>query len=903
MRRYWTTILLLLILVGLAFLNSGVRLWMDWLWFQETGYTILFSKSLITRLAMGLIAGVLFFLIVWGNAFLARQFAGEPTFYSGGEIIEIPQLAGVKSVLHRVVFGVALFLSYVVGSWAGSHWETYLRYREAVPFGAPDPLFQIDIGFYVFTVPFYHFLYNAGFVALLFAFLASLLVYLVEGGIWLTRRGPQVARAVRVHLLGLVGVFLILLSFHYRLDIYDLLLSDRGIIFGASYADIEAQLPALRILVWVSLLAAVLVLATAFGKSYTPAIGGVLLLVGVSIIGNRIYPEIIQRFEVAPNEIVKESPYLALEIQYTRMAYGIDQVEEEEFPALENLTPEALKRNESTLQNIRLWDHKPLLRTYGQLQVIRPYYEFVDVDNDRYQIDGQYRQVSLSPRELDSSRLPSRIWINEHLTYTHGYGLALGPVNQFTREGLPQFLIKDIPPQASTGIEVSRPQIYFGEITDSYCFVKTKAKEFDFPSGDENVYTDYSGTGGIPVNSFFRKLLFGFHFKEPKIILSSDITGESRLMFGRDIQTRVRKLLPFLRYDADPYMVIAEDGHLYWIVDGYTVDSRFPYSRPTPRLGNYVRNSVKATIDAYNGTVNFYLSDPKDPLIQTYARVFPGVFQPLDSMPADLRKHIRYPEDLFAIQAEIYATYHMTDPQVFYNKEDLWRIPSTSQGGSETALEPYYTIMKLNTAEAKEEFILMIPFAPARRENMIAWMAARCDEPNYGQLVVYNFPKQRLVYGPSQIINRINQDPEISKQLSLWNQGGSTVIRGSLLVIPVDESILYIQPLYLAAAREGALPELKRVFVAFGNNIAMEETLEFSLSRIFGESGVRTTPGTATAPGGPGVPSSGDLVSQAASHYQRAQEAIRQGNWSVYGEEIRQLGEVIRKMQEQPRRP
>jgi uncharacterized protein len=901
-RRNWKVFFLLIIVVALGLANSMVTLWVDWLWFEELGYSILFTKSLLTQIFLATVFGLFFFILVYGNALAARRFARQGTQIYFDNIVEFPQLEGLKSVIHWVLLGSSLFLAYLVSSWAAGKWEVYLRYRNAIPFGTNDPLFFRDIGFYFFTLPFYHFLYQFGFVVLLFSFLISLLVYLVEGGFWLTNRGPQLARSARIHLSAIVALFLALLAFHYRLEIFDLLFSERGVVFGAGYTDIKAQWPVLRVLMLVSILSAILVMASAFRRSYKSAAWGLGVLVGVAIVGNGVYPEMIQRFEVAPNEISKEGPYIDLGIKYTRMAYGIDEVVEEEFPALESLSQQALKQNELTLLNIRLWDHRPLSRTYSQLQVIRTYYDFVDVDNDRYFIDGQYRQISLSPRELSSERLPSRIWINEHLTYTHGYGLCLGPVNQITREGLPQFFIKDIPPVATTNIKVTRPQIYYGEITDSYCFVKTKSKEFDYPSGDENVYTDYSGSGGIPVQNFFRKLFFSFRFKEPKIILSGDIHGGSRLMFDRAVPTRIQKLLPFLRYDRDPYMVISDRGELFWMVDGYTVSERFPYSQPTRGIGNYIRNSVKATIDAYNGTVQFYVSDPKDPVIQVYSKIFPGVFRALEEMPKDLRRHIRYPEDFFTIQANIYATYHMRDPQVFYNKEDLWRVPALSKTDGENVVEPYFIIMKLNTEAAQEEFILMIPFTPARRENMIAWMAARCDAPNYGRLIVYNFPKQRLVYGPSQIVSRINQDTEISRQLSLWNQKGSVVIHGSLLVIPIEESILYIQPLYLAAEQEGSLPELKRIIVAFGNTIAMEETLELSLARIFGGGIPPQSSESLTQPTRQKEDRSlKTLIEQAANHYNRAQDALKQGNWSGYGEEIKQLGETLKSLKEEPR--
>ncbi|HEY3304788.1 MAG TPA: UPF0182 family protein, partial [Candidatus Binatia bacterium] len=575
-------------------------------------------------------------------------------------------------------------------------------------------------------------------------------------------------------------------------------------------------------------------------------------------------------------------------------AYGLDKIESKDFPAEERLTAADLKRNEATIKNIRLWDHRPLLATYGQLQEIRTYYKFVDVDNDRYLIDGGSRQVMLSARELSYQHLPSRIWINEHLTYTHGYGVVFGPVNQVTPEGLPEFFIKDIPPVASKpALRVTRPEIYYGELANDYVFVKTKASELDYPAGDQNVYTNYEGSGGVSVGSFWRKLLFSARFATLRIALSNDVTGQSRILYHRQIQERVAKIAPFIKFDRDAYLVIAQGGRLFWIIDGYTTSSRYPYSEPVPKLGNYIRNSVKAVIDAYNGAVDFYVSAPDDPIIQAYGKIFPGLFKPPEQMPEEIRAHIRYPQDFFTVQAHMYATYHMQDPQVFYNKEDVLSIPHRSIGGRETEMEPYYTIMRL-PGETREEFVLLLPFTPNKRDNMRAWLAARSDPPNYGKLIALDFPKAKLIYGPRQIDARIDQDAVISQQLSLWNQRGSQVIRGSMLAIPIEASLLYVQPLYLAAEK-GSLPELKRVIVAFGNQIAMEETLEQSLDRIFGGRSAQ-----ARAPEGrEAVSKEKTLANQAAEHFARAQEYLRQGNWAAFGEELKRVEELLKEMARQ----
>jgi len=476
---------------------------------------------------------------------------------------------------------------------------------------------------------------------------------------------------------------------------------------------------------------------------------------------------------------------------------------------------------------------RALLDTLGQLQEIRTYYQFNSVDHDRYTIDGKYRQTLLSPRELKSENLPNRTWINEHLTFTHGYGVSLSPVNQVTPQGLPVLLIKDIPPRSSVDLKVGQPEIYFGELSSDHVFVNTGTKEFDYPEGEKNVYKNYEGSGGFPVDSFINKALLAARFKTLKILFSQDINNESRVLMYRNITERVLKVAPFLRLDSDPYLVVTE-GKMKWIYDAYTVSDRFPYSQTIPRFGNYVRNSVKVVIDAYDGSMDFFISDPNDPIIQTWKKVFPELFKELNEMPEDLRKHIRYPSDLFTIQAFIYATYHMKTPQVFYNKEDQWEIPEIDN----KMMEPYYTIMKLPGNKA-EEYILMLPFTPSGKSNLSAWMVAQSDGENYGKLIAYTFPKQKLIYGPNQIVARINQDAEVSRQISLWDQRGSKVIQGTMLVIPIEESLIYVRPLYLKADA-GKIPELKRVIVGYEDTIAMERTLEEALAKIFGEEALQS---------------------------------------------------------------
>ncbi|MBU3978784.1 UPF0182 family protein, partial [Patescibacteria group bacterium] len=611
----------------------------------------------------------------------------------------------------------------------------------------------------------------------------------------------------------------------------------------------------------------------------------------------------------APNELVKETPYIKYNIAATRQAYNLNKVEKREIVVDKPLTVSDIAANNLTIKNVRLWDRDPLLSTFSQIQEIRTYYEFVSVDNDRYVINNELRQVMLSPRELASESLPNKNWINQHLTFTHGYGVAAGPVNQVTPEGLPVLFVKDLPPKANVKeLEISRPEIYYGEITNDYAFVKSGSKEFDYPKGEENVYSTYGGKGGVQIDSPIKKLFYSIYFGSLKLLLSGDINSETRVMYARNVIERVEKIAPFLTFDSDPYLVIA-DGKLYWILDAYTFSDSYPYAQEQlfgNQNVNYVRNSVKAVVDAYNGTVTFYQVDPDDPIIKTYVKIFPNTFRPLSDMPKSLIPHLRYPEDIFALQTAIYSTYHMDDPQIFYNKEDLWEIPSIPQEGAvqtgeNLVMAPRHMIMKLPDEE-KEEYIFMLPFTPRGKDNLSAWMVARNDGEEYGKLVVYNFPKDKLVYGPKQVIGRINQDPEVSKQISLWDQRGSQVIQGPLLVIPIEKSLVYVRPLYLKA-ESGKIPELKRVIVAYENKIAMEKTLERGLGKIFAatddqistqmqQDSQTTTTITSTDM------SNVNLFQQANDAYESALAAQREGDWAKYGEQIKKLGEILQRLQQ-----
>jgi uncharacterized membrane protein (UPF0182 family) len=659
---------------------------------------------------------------------------------------------------------------------------------------------------------------------------------------------------------------------------------DNGVVVGASYTDIHVELPVLWLLIGLSIVAAFTAWANVRTRTYRLPAAAAVLVFGGSLVLSGLVPALFQRVFVKPSELALERPYIERNIALTQQAYNLRQITPKPFPAEQDLTYRILEANKATIDNIRLWDWQPLMDAYVQLQEIRTYYKFHDVDVDRYWLNASYQSVMLSARELKSSLLPpnAQTWVNRHVLFTHGNGVVMSPVTRKSAEGLPLFYLHDIPPVATGGPEIHEPRIYYGEETDTYVIVRGSTPEFDYPKGKDNAYAAYNGTGGVPVGGIGRRILFAWYFNDVNLLLSSYITGGSRIMIRRNIQERVRTIAPFLRLDHDPYLVISE-GRLFWMQDAYTTSGYFPYAQPVRGFDlNYIRNSVKVVVDAYNGTVEFYLMDSSDPIAATYQRVFPDLFKPFTAMPADLQKHIRYPEDLFLIQAQLYQAYHMEAADVLYYREDLWQFPRQPGGGGTARMVPYYIIMRL-PGETQAEFFLMLPMVPSRRDNMIAWLAARCDPPDYGKLIVYEFPKEKLVYGPFQIEALINQNTYISQQLSLWNQMGSRVIRGNLLVIPIESSILYVSPLYLRA-EHGQLPELKRVIAAYGDHVVMEETLTGALWALFTEGAVPAAPGIAS--GAPLAGPTADRARQALDHYNRAIEHLKSGDWAGFGTEL-----------------
>jgi uncharacterized membrane protein (UPF0182 family) len=889
------------VLAGLVFfvLPALLTLAADWQWFSEVGHLPVLTLSITARAVVGAAA----FVLAAGWLLLNLRagweaLADEPVSFTtrDGFTVALPSRAQLRPL---AVLG-GLLGALLLASYASNEWLTLVAWWRHVPFGNPDPVLGHDPAFYIYALPVLELVRNLGLAFVALGAIGSAALYALAGHLAMTPFGPRIGQRVWPHLGWLVAALFLVLALSAWIARAQYLVLPSGIIQGGGYADVQARMPAALALAVASLAGAALAVAAAVTRRSRWLVVAAALYVAV-LMGGQIYAGLMQRFVVSPNEQAREAPYIEYNIAATRRAFALDAVEERELSGDAELTREDIARNRSTLDNVRLWDHQQLLETFGQIQEIRTYYDFVSVDNDRYAIGGQLRQVMLSARELNPAALPNRTWVNERLVFTHGHGLTLGPVNQVTSEGLPVLFVRDLPPVSTVDIQVREPSLYFGELSNDFVIARTRAHEFHYPKGDDNVFVDYNGSGGVALDSLLKKLLFAIYFRSYQILLSDDVTSESRLIFDRQIRRRVSKIAPFLVYDEDPYLVVS-DGRLFWIQDAYTVAGRYPYSTEAARGVNYIRNSVKVVVDAYNGTTTFYLANGDDPLIRTLQAVFPGLLQPLDQMPEDLRRHVRYPEGIFNLQASVYSTYHMTSPAIFYNKEDQWEVPSIERAGESVRMEPYYTLMTL-PGTSEPEFIQMLPFTPRRRDNLASWMVARSDGEHYGKIQVYQFPKQKLIFGPRQVVARINQDQLISPQITLWSQQGSEVIQGTLMVIPIEESLIYVRPLYLRA-QAGRIPELTRVIVAYQNRIVMDRTLDAAIAQLFGTDGARPAaqPSPAESPAGAielspaPEPTLAELSAEARQTYDRALAAQKAGDWAKYGEEIRRLGEILGRM-------
>ena len=910
-RLLWWMLVPFLVLI---LFNTVLGFYTDWLWYDSLELTRVFFTRIGASLGLFAAGALAFWLVFVFNVLLVRRL--NPQGLDETPLFEAVQAVGVR--ITPVVLLVGAFFAFFMGTGASSAWEELLLYFNQQPFGMTDPIFSRDVSFFLFTLPIWQFLRGWLMTTLVITLIAT---GLASGIGW---RGWGAPAPVRAHLSCLGALILLLIAWQYRLDALELVYSSRGAVFGAGYTDVNAQLPAFTILVFVTIIAAILLLVNVFLQQAWRAI--VVVLVGwiaISALAGNIYPNLVQRFQVNPNEFTREREYIAHNIDFTRAAFGLDRIVDENFDAESELTGAELLDQPDTIRNIRLWDYRPLLQTYNQVQALRQQYQFTDIDIDRYDVEGERRQLMLSARELIPEQLeqPAQTWVNRKLVYTHGYGVAASPVAEITPDGLPTFVLQDLPVQGI--LDVNRPQIYFGERTNEYVIVKTETKEFDYPRGEGgNVFTTFEGDTGIRIGGFLPRLAFAIQFADINLFISQELNPESQLLWRRNILQRTLEVAPFLRFDSDPYIVVGGDGNLYWFLDAYTVSGRFPYSEPSqfgtrtvPPGFNYIRNPVKIIIDAYTGEMNFYLVEPDEPIAAAYARIFPSLFTSFEEMPEDLNAHIRYPNDLFSIQASVFRTYQMTEPTDFYNREDVWAWPEEIFDNQSRPMEPYYVLMQLPGSEDLD-FIQILPFTPANRENMISWLAAQNDPEKYGEMLVYRFGKDSLVFGPKQIEARIDQDPTISSLLSLWNQQGSQVIRGNLLVIPIGESLLYVEPLYLQAAT-GKIPELKRVILATSDRVIMAENLGLALAELFGQDILADTKLAELAISGDGelpaqLPAAAreegnvdvalaassleELILEANNRYAKAQEALMSGDWAAYGAELEGLEMVLERM-------
>ena len=917
-----TVVILALFLVPLLF-SPLVSFLTDRLWFRSLGIEDVFLR----RYTAGFWAFVAFLLIFFFLALPNLYFALRPQVPRIVVDTAAPRRAGALALTLRLM-PLLLIPAFFFGLAGGDEWDSLLRWLNGVPFGATDPVFGKDIGFYFFTLPVLEFVRGWLLAAIVLVAIGVIGLYIVRGVIGVAtaplagadiavsaRNALALARPARAHLSILGGVFLALIAAGYVLDQYTLLFRDEGVLTGAGYASITARLPALQILVVVVAMAAVAAFANAIFRTIWVLVGAIGLWIVASVLVLGIYPSLIDRFVVAPDQLNKEKAYIARNIEATRAAYALTAVEDSSVDVSNDPDPAEVQKQLADTTSVRLWDYRPLLSAYQQLQALRQYYAFNDVDVDRYVINGNETPVMLSARELAAGQLPAtaQTWVNRHLYYTHGYGAVMTPVGSIGVEGRPGFVLQDIPPVGQPKID--EPRIYFGELTSDYVIVGTSQDEFDYAQEPHDATTRFSGGGGIGVSGLWDRLLFALRFGDLNLLISTQLSGQSRVLFHRQISPREQLIAPFLKYDPDPYLVIA-DGKQWWINDAYTTGDSYPYSERygassssrTSKLDaadiNYIRNSVKVVTNAYDGSITYYVVDDQDPVLRTLRNIYPSLFKPIAQMPQSLQAHLRYPEQLFNIQTQIYATYHMTDPDNFYNKNDAWRIANEvlSPGSAPAPVEPYYVTAQL-PGSAKREFLLFVPMTPAggQRDNMVAWVAGRADPSDYGKLRVLRLPQSRAIFGPIQIEARREADATIKQQLSLLQLGvGSQVIYGNLLVLPVGNSFLYLEPIFVQATN-GKFPELQRVFVATQDRVAMADSFPNALAALFGSAPVVTNPSPSPAPspspgGSPGPSASpatsatvAQLIKSASDHYAAAQAALKNGDFTTYGQELKAL--------------
>ena len=915
--RRGLSFIVFVVIIGFSVARAIATFFTNYLWFDSVNLNSVWIKILLTKGALVGATSLLAFIFIFTNLRLAVRATPVmdifESFESQDPLSRFRAWTNERFLRYRLwgSIGLSLFL----GAGASQLWEQVLLFLNQQSFGVTDPVFQADVSRYVFGLPLYRLFVSWGFQLVIFTSLIIVLFFVATGALQLRQgRLPEVSSGAKAHLSVLLAFIAILKAFAYRLDSMELLYSPRGKVFGASYTDVIAHLPALNLLILISLFGAVLLLVNIKRRGWLLPATAISLWLAVSIIVGGLVPAAIQRFRVVPDELNKELPYVENHIDYTRLAYGLDSIEEKSFAASSDLSQNDISNNKQTVDNIRLWDPTVLAETYSQLQEIRAYYALQEVDVDRYRINGELTQVMVAARELDQTNLPAVGWVNERLQYTHGFGVVFSPANNVASQGQPDFYVKGVPATTTVSeLEVEQPRIYFGESADSveYVVVNSLQDEVDYPlstEGQSVAYTNYSGDGGVGIGSFFRRLGFALRYSELNLLISNQLSDDSKLIMERNIVSRVKKAAPFLYTDNDPYLALI-DGNLFWIIDMYTVSDKYPYAQPadTRRINensglpvnfNYLRNSVKAVVNAYDGTMNFYVVDENDPIMTAYNDIFPDLFSPKSEMSSELLDHIRYPEDLFTIQSDMYRDYHMTDPRVFYADEDPWVIPSDSSTTPRVAtlrgefteigfkpMLPYYLLMSL-PGETDLSYLIFQPFNPENRPNMQSFLVADADPENYGQLIDFRLPKGEFVDGPSQVATRINQDPDISQIFTLLDQQGSSVIKGNLFVVPINQSILYYQPIYLQG-EQNPLPEFKFVVVVFQDRIIMSETLSEALASIFGDElisdNVEESEGESPL----------DLLAKATTAFEQAQEQLQKGNLGKYQELIDQAQQYV----------
>ena len=914
-RRRSRLFLFLVIAVLLVIIFGGrtaLSYYVDSLWFGALGYGEVFRKTLALQWSLfGIFAALTFFILYgWYHVlrwFYRNELPSGGTIFVGGQPLKVP----VDRILHLIAFAACLVIAVITGASATADWNTFALYLYA-PHAASavtDPIFGRPVDFYLFTLPAWQFI--AGWlitVAIFTSLIAVVFIFITGSTRGLAGRGSRYVSLPWRGFAVSLAFLLLALAWTTYLSRLERLFDDHTIFSGVTYTDAHVVLTGLLVICLALVIGAGIAASNLVAVPRARWLLAAIVPAMVCYFVVQIFGWYITNFVVKPNELVRERPYISYNIDLTRQAYGLNRLSRREFPAETTVEAAEPAKNQATLQNIRLWDWRALQDTLRQIQEIRTYYDFPDIDIDRYEINGDMRQVMLAARELNIDKLPesSRNWINEKLIYTHGYGITMNPVNGFTREGLPTLILSNMPVQSTVpSISVSRPEIYFGELTDTDVYVKTRQQEFNYPQGQTNSLSSYEGDGGLPVGGLARRILLAADRGDlTKLPFSDDVSSQSRLLMRRNIRERVAALAPFLTYDSDPYIVVRDDGRLTWLLDAFTTSDSYPYSRHYS-LGdnfiNYMRNSVKVTIDAYDGTTTFYVFDPQDPIITGYRRIFPSLFKNASAMPADLRRHIRYPELLLKMQAAVYGLYHMTDPQVFYNREDLWTVASEvglDQFGQQKAMvmEPNFVLMKL-PGESSVEFVEILPFTPANRNNLIGWIAGRSDGPAYGTSIVYDFPKTRLVDGPLQIEARIDQNAQLSGQLTLWNQQGSHVRRGTLLVIPCGRALLYAEPIYLQAERS-PMPELRLVVLALQDRLAYGPDFESAMRALFGGEASSLTlsaetvqPERSSEAGAAGKPGEDlkALISGAAQDLADYQRLTAEGKLGEAGQKLEQL--------------